>query len=43
MKYERPDMEIVLFDDIYTSFGLGNSDNEGGIEEGYPIEEGLSL
>ncbi len=43
MKYEKPDMEVVLFDDIYTTFGLGNSDNEGGVEEGFPLGEEISL
>ena len=42
VKYEKPDIKIVLSNNIYTTFGLGNSDSEGGIEKGFPLEEGLS-
>lgn len=35
MKYEKPNMEIVLFDDVYTTnpLGMSNSDDEGESEE----------
>lgn len=34
MKYEEPDLEIVLFDDVYTTTpGMSNSDDEGTSEE----------
>lgn len=39
MKYEKPDIKIVLSNNILTTFGLGNSDGEGGIEKGFPLGE----
>ena len=35
MKYEEPNLEIVLFDDVYTTnpLGMSNSDDEGESEE----------
>ena len=38
MKYEEPNMEVILFDDLITTLNVG--DSEGGVEEGFP---GLSL
>ena len=33
MKYEKPEMEIEVFDsDIYTAGGLITSSNEGGVD-----------
>lgn len=37
MKYEKPYIRIILSDDVHTSFGLGNSASEGGIESGFPL------
>lgn len=44
MKYEKPDIEVILFDDIMTSSGgLIESSNEGGSEPGFPGISGTSL
>lgn len=40
MKYEKAFMEIVIFDDVYTTtpLGMSESENEGGSESGFPTD-----
>lgn len=41
MKYEKAFMEIVIFDDVFTStpIGMSPNENEGGSESGFPTDE----
>lgn len=41
MKYEKPYIEVVLFDDIYTSGNLIESSTEGGVDP-WPFGDELS-